>query len=141
MEDRVTFEASNRSRLVINIVPLVDIVFLLLIFFMLASSFLKQEAIELRLPGPEQVAAPSEDFILVGVEVDGSLTLNGVGLPLDRLMGEIKTLLASDPAQPVTIWAVREVPVQRVVQVMDRARGAGAKNIGVVTKGAPAIAK
>lgn len=131
-EGWLRFERRRRAPLGINIVPLVDVVFLLLVFFMLASSFMREEAIELR---PPAGAPADEDGIAVSVSPDGGVTLGGKPLDLDRLEEELRKEIAGDPDRAVAIRAAREVPVQRFLEVLDRVRTAGSRNVQIVAPG------
>ncbi|MFQ5705789.1 MAG: ExbD/TolR family protein, partial [Gemmatimonadales bacterium] len=118
----------------INITPLIDVVFLLLIFFMLATSFLEPQAFILQLPEERRSVASNKANIVVDITGDGGIELKGVAVPLDRLTAGISDLIAAGPERPVWIRAERQVPVQRTVDVMDRIRAAGTKKINFVTR-------
>ncbi|MFQ5658376.1 MAG: ExbD/TolR family protein [Candidatus Methylomirabilales bacterium] len=134
LEEHLHFRGGRRSRLPINITPLIDVVFLLLIFFMLATSLLEPQAFILQLPEERRDVVSNKANIVVDIAVDGGIKLKGVRVPLDRLTARIGALIAGDPERPVWIRAERQVPVQRTVDVMDRIRAAGSKNIKFVTR-------
>jgi len=133
----ISFEADQRPRQGIGIAPLIDIVFLLLIFFMLATSFAEDESIELGLPGPATTALPDppppspDETLVVAVRPDGRITLNGLRLGIDQLDRELMGRLAGRPGLGVTVSADTEVPVQTLISVMDRVRGAGVVDINL----------
>lgn len=133
-EEYLQFRGNRRLRLAINITPLIDVVFLLLIFFMLTTSFLEPQALVLQLPEAKRSAPPTKDSIVVDIALDGAVKLNGAVLSLDSLTARIRSLVAGDPDPSVWIRAERKVPVQRTVDVMDRIRAAGSKNIKFVTR-------
>lgn len=137
LEPQYHIERSSRSRLAINFAPLIDVVFLLLVFFMLTTSFLEPEAVTLRLSGETRPAPPGVENIVVEVSSDGGLKLMGSALPLEQLTAQIGLLIASDANRAVSIRAERDVPVQRTIQVMDHVRAAGSENIKFITRVAP----
>lgn len=114
--------AVSRSRRRISLTPLIDVVFILLVFFMLESSFLKIRAIELALPNPgsQPVLQPSRvDLLSSGmVRVDGATVSRAEWLTVLQGRGEpatLSVLLSSEPA----------VPLQTLVTVMDQLKQAG----------------
>ncbi len=134
-EEHLHFEGSGRTKLAINIAPLIDVVFLLLIFFMLTTSFLEEEAIVLQLPSASTKALPATDRIVVTIDADGSIKLNDESLPLDSLGDRINTLLREDTyGQSIAILAERSVPVQWTIDVMDKIRAGGSDKIKFLTR-------
>ena len=134
----ISFDAEERPREGIGIAPLIDVVFLLLIFFMLATSFAENESIELGLPGSAETAGAettpgtTEEPLVVAVRSDGGITLDGLRLEAGQLGPELRGRLAGRPGVPVTVSADAAVPVQTLVSVMDRIRGAGVVDINLM---------
>ncbi len=128
-ESHWQFGGDRRKRLVVNVAPLIDIVFLLLVFFMLTTSFLERHAVALRLP--EAATTPSENKpIILRVFADGRFgdadhrILSPVQLGL-LAIGELE----ADPQRRFRIASDRQAPVQATLEVMDILRGAGVKNL------------
>ncbi|NOY72491.1 MAG: biopolymer transporter ExbD, partial [Gammaproteobacteria bacterium] len=88
------FEGRARIHSHLDIAPLIDIVFLLLVFFMLTSTFLVPEAIELELPESSSAAVTEITPITVALNASGELTLNGKPIQLEALRLAIKPLIA-----------------------------------------------
>ena len=76
-DDHLHFEGYSRTPLSVNVTPLIDVVFLLLVFFMLATSFLEEEALILRLAAGPAAAAKPVETIVVEAHADRSVRLNG----------------------------------------------------------------
>lgn len=129
--EHLHFERSGRTPLAINVTPLIDCVFLLLVFFMLTTSFLEEQAVILYVS--QGRAVPGEQ-IVVDIETDGSISLQGEPVALDQLSGRVRPLLATVKGGAVSIRAKNNVPVQRTVQVMDKIRDAGSDNIKFLTR-------
>lgn len=127
------FADHNRQRPKLNIAPLIDVVFLLLIFFMLAGSFVERTAIDLSIPSNQTPTSATGEPLVVDVGPSGRLALNGLALTLDQLGPELIARAAGDVDCAVTIRAKASVPVQDLVSVMDRVRGTGFKKIRLAT--------
>ncbi len=127
------FSGRLRSKQELNVAPLIDVVFLLLIFFMLASTFIKPEAIDLMLEGSSTVGGSAEEMLNIEVVVDGTIRLNGLRLSMPQLETELASRIQGDQTRPVTIKAAAEVPVKTLVNIMDRVRAAGTNNLRLAT--------
>ncbi len=126
------FADRERPRPRMNIAPLIDVVFLMLIFFMLTSTFIDTTSIDLSMSrsGP---SAGAGDMLLVDVRRDGELRLNGLTLGLDDLGPELAARAGAKVDTPVALRAEARVPVQRLVAVMDSIQGVGMSNIRLAT--------
>ena len=123
------FARRQRSRQELNVAPLIDVVFLLLIFFMLASTFIEPNAVDISLSGGNAQTVTTLDPLIVEVTTDGSVRLNGLRLSFEQLTIEIAARINGDPSRVVTIMADAETPVQKLIQVMDQVRSAGTNNL------------
>ena len=115
----------------ISLTPLIDVVFILLVFFMLASSFLDWRAIELDAPGKAAAAPSMEGALLVELRPDG-LRLSGETLELDALAARVAERLATKPDQRVLVKPAPGVVLQRAVAVLDRLTAAGARDLSLI---------
>lgn len=109
----------------IGLVPLIDVVFILLLFFMLATNFQRTGAIELDAAGESNVGAQSEIkwiFVQVGIS---DIRVDGESVRVDLLGREVQTRLAQLSDAQVLVSAPDEVAIQRVVTVMDILRDSG----------------
>ena len=127
------FSGRPRTKQELNVAPLIDVVFLLLIFFMLASTFIKPEAIDLMLEGSSTGSSSAEEMLNIEVVIDGTIRLNGLRLSMSQLETELASRIQGDQTRPVTIKAEAEVPVQTLVSIMDRVRAAGTNNLRLAT--------
>ena len=128
------FEGRSRIRAHLDIAPLIDIVFLLLVFFMLTSTFLFTEAIDLELPeaGSASVAPPSP--VSISIDRQGTIHLDGVVVPLGRLRSRVAVLIEQTPELPVILKSDARTEVQRLIEVMDEIRAAGGSNIALAAQ-------
>jgi biopolymer transport protein ExbD len=131
------FRRQSRNEEEINLTPLIDVVFLLLIFFMVSTTFTKEGHLQLTLPeasGQPPTEAPQKIEVIISPQ--GGFALNGQQLinnQLDTLMAAIKKLAISDKKTPFVVTADATVPYQNVVTVMDAAGKTGFTNIQITT--------
>ncbi len=133
---RIDTETHGPSELVLELTPLIDVVFLLLIFFMLATTFLDPEReIDLDLPeASSSLAADTEDDeLIINVMRDGRLKLGEHSIDRDGLLAELRRAARRDPATSVTIRGDRKVTHDVIVGVMDACGQAGLRNLAVGT--------
>ena len=116
----------------INLAPLVDIVFLLVIFFMVSSTFITPETgLPIDLPQATSGEARPEGAPTVVVQADGQVFWKGDPIDDASLLASLRAELAQDPVGTVILRADRKTPHGRAVQVMDVIRRAGAKRVAV----------
>jgi len=119
----------------INITPFTDIILVLLIIFMIAAPGLLNTGLDIQLPGSSKSAKYSGDKILVGMDAQGGLYLNGKQIAPGELKGKIAELL-KDKDQDVVLNADVASLHGRVVETLDLIKETGAKKIfvGVIPK-------
>jgi len=120
----------------LNLTPMIDVVFLLLIFFMLASTFMDPERdINLDLPTSSEAGTLTEETedLVVNVMQDGSTMLDGAILDDSGLISAFRQAAAKDPEVQVTIRGDRLTAHQNIVKVMDYCGIAGLSNLAIST--------
>lgn len=124
----------------LNLVPMIDVVLVLLIFFMIATSLRRESALELRLPEASGLPMPGDVTMLdVSIDAEGRYAVNGQALdPVDAatLKERLKTL-AGGRALPLTLRADGRTPHQAVVTVLDVAGQLGLQQLTIATVNAP----
>lgn len=123
-----------RKRL-LSLTPLIDVVFILLLFFMLASSFVEWRAIGLNVPKAERGRGPDQPSLRVRLTGDGGLYLNGDAVTLKSLGQRIQPVLRRNAEQPVAVLPESGVPLQRLVSVLDSVTAAGGRNLSLFQGG------
>ena len=126
-----TFRTPAPRRFPVGLTALVDVVFILLVFFMLASSFLEWRAVELKLPAEAAVGAPDEPVLVVSIADDGALRLDGERIAVAELGVHLHRRLADDPARSVLVRAAGRVPLQRTIAVLEAVSDAGGRNVSL----------
>ncbi|HEY9032048.1 MAG TPA: biopolymer transporter ExbD [Kangiella sp.] len=131
------WQNKKKEELQLNLTPLIDVVFLLLIFFMISTSFKKETKISLDLPEANgEIAEKLPEVIEISINKDGEVFVNGEGL-INRQLETIKdaiTQVANDPATPLVINADAQAPYQSVISVMDAAGQVGFNNLTLATQ-------
>ena len=123
------------EELVLNLTPLIDVVFLLLVFFMLTTTFLDPEReLEIDLPQAESGAVAEEDReLVINVFEDGRITLSGDTVDPNALRQRLEQAATKDPETAVTIRGDKKVQHGDIVGVLDACGLAGLYNLSVGT--------
>lgn len=127
------FERIRRRHTHIDIAPLVDMVFLLLLFFMLTYRVVAEHGIEVSLPESENSQIQDMAEIEIIVDANGDLYVNNTQINLDQLLGALNRLFSSKE-QPLIIQADRQAHVGILVDIMDAARSSGFLNISILSQ-------
>lgn len=114
----------RRSRALISLTPLIDVVFILLIFLMLVSSFIDRKALEIRMGGAGNVSAVNSDRqkFQLRLRAGGRAALDGVEFHLSDTGRTLRTAVGRRQAAVVLIRSEAGVDLQTVVSVMSAAR-------------------
>ena len=131
------FQVRQGDAFSIPLTPLIDVVFLLLLFFMLTTTFSQLDFLKIQLPRGEAEAAGTEVRINLAIDAMGDYYLNGQLLPDDpeALAAQLHLALADQPDAAVYVYAHALTPHQSVVYLMAQARGQGVQQIRVATLG------
>jgi biopolymer transport protein ExbD len=124
---------SKRS-LILNITSLIDVLFLLLIFFMISTTFLSTPAIKLELPKAKNADPVRQNPIVVYVDPSGQAYLNDEPVDMGLLSAAISAQLADSDDKAVVLKADSQVSHGAVVEIMDIVKGAGARRLVVSTQ-------
>lgn len=128
------FEGRRKASQVPNLTPLIDVVFLLLIFFMLTSHFMREEAIPLALPTAESGAPLTDDTLQIVLDAQGHILLGGDIIGPDALEGRLCQELQGRSIKKIRIRGDRGASLGITVNVLDAARKAGAEGVDIVTQ-------
>lgn len=123
------FSPPARSRITIPLTALIDIVFLLLIYFLLASNFVTQEGIGIDLPKVKSVGLSSPRLNVVTVDKEGRFFFDKAMVDDRLLLDTLRTRLRLSSDRDVIIRADRKVLYDRVIKAMDIARQAGGEKL------------
>jgi len=128
------FERGKRIRIHLDIAPLIDIVLLLLIFFMLTSNFIMQPGIKITLPKAKTSKPQKEENIIVFITEDNEIYLNERKISIDELKDTLEEKLKKVQKKTVILKADEKINLGLAVQVMDIAKEAKAENLVISTE-------
>lgn len=130
----MNFRRHSREEPEINIISMVDVVLVILLFFMVTTTFTKQSILRLDLPAARQTAAVPKAPITVDIDAAGRLALNGQALSAGELRQRLAALARQDSNQVLLLRADRNTIQQHVVTVLDAARQAGLLRVSIATQ-------
>jgi len=113
---------------------LIDIVFLLLIYFLLTTNFLVDEGIKIKLPQAKASSPQTEEVITVYVDEHGRAYLREREVPLTELLDRLREMIGAEKDRLVVVRADRSVILNHAVKVMDIAKAAGAGRLSLATE-------
>jgi len=118
----------------IDIGPMIDIVFILLIFFMVTTTFVKDMKLELERPKASSALAVSSKAIRLFIDQAGNTYMDGEPVRLWLIQSKLRDLLSTSTSKIVLVVTDEGVSAGKLVEVVDQARLAGAESVGVATK-------
>lgn len=121
---RLERPAQPRRRL-IGLTPLIDVVFILLLFFMLASTLTRPQAVPLAAPHSEPARHDRQPALLLRIQADGRLDLNGEPVAADALPALLRERLRETPDLRVLVQPDDAVPLQMTLRLFDQLADAG----------------
>ena len=116
-----------------DLMPLIDMVFILLIFFLLTSTAI-QPAVDVALPETDYGETKIATSIVVSILADGTLLINGNRVPEELFLPVLESQYREQPDAELTIQADRQVPFGRVVEIMDLSKQAGAEEVSFLVE-------
>ena len=121
---------TRRKRFQIDMAPLIDVVFLLLIFFMLTFA-IQGQGLAISLPEGEETEKGEKD-IIVKIDRNNNIRLNGTPIQIDSLRGALKEELLSHSGKLVVIDSAPKAKYELFTRVLDVSREAGAENFSII---------
>lgn len=118
----------------IDISPLIDVVFLLLIFFIVTTVFVKETGVEISKPRAATSADLDRQAILIAITAESRVWQGGREIGQDGVRAVVAALLEETPETPVIIRADAATPTQATVSVIDSAKLAGATSVSLATE-------
>ena len=117
----------------VDISPLIDMVFILLIFFMVSTTFVKDMKLDLNRPSASSATTASTKAIRLYIDNAGDTYLDGQPIQVWVIQSRLRELLSGSGESSVLVVTDDQVPAGRLVEVVDQARRAGAEDVGVAT--------
>ena len=122
---------SNEST--VDLTPMIDMTFILLIFFMVSTTFVKDMKIDLERPGAQTTTVASTKAVRLYIDRQGETYLDGEPIRSWVIQSRVRDLLRGMTQKSVLVVTDANVPSQKLIDVVDAARLAGAEDVGVAT--------
>ncbi|MCE3025488.1 MULTISPECIES: biopolymer transporter ExbD [unclassified Salinicola] len=113
----------------IDLTPMLDVVFIMLIFFIVTTSFIKESGVEIERPQSSEATARPDTQVLVAITQDGAVWVDGEAVDAHRVGAKVAALVSGDGS--VVVQADRRSTTGLLLEVMDRIRQAGVDNVAV----------
>ena len=127
------YQKEEKELISINITPLIDIVFLLLVFFMLATSFIQKSTIEVNLSGEKTIEVDNKkNNVVLILNKKGLIYLNNKLINISNIKNERSNIVKKNPKYNISINSHKTIPVQKVIRLIEEVRLAGTDNIKLV---------
>ncbi|MCW8878350.1 MAG: biopolymer transporter ExbD [Kangiellaceae bacterium] len=126
------FEEEDDSE--INMTPMLDVVFIMLIFFIVTASFVKQTGVEVNRPEAKTATKKEQANILVAITPTNEIWIDKRRIDPERVQANIERLHAENPQGTVVIQADEKATTDVLVKVMDAARSAGVYDVSLATE-------
>ena len=118
----------------IDMTPMLDIVFIMLIFFIVTTSFVKESGIDVNRPSAQTAERKERGNIIVSISANGEIWIDKRTIDIRAVRANIARLHAENPLGSVIIAADRETKTHVLVEVMDQIRLAGITNAAIATE-------
>ena len=122
---------ANKKTLELNIAPLIDMVFILLIFFLVTTSFVKETGVDISRPAATTAVAKTQSTILIGITKDNTVHLDRREIDVRAVRANVERAMAENPEGAVVIVADKDSRTGLVIEVMDACKLAGAENVSI----------
>ncbi|MFW7377728.1 MAG: ExbD/TolR family protein [Oligoflexus sp.] len=131
---RARFKKRSEDEAGIDMTPMLDIVFIMLIFFIVTTSFVKESGIDVNRPSAATTVQKERANILIAITDNGDIWLQKRQIDLRSVRANIEKLHAENPEGSVVIQADKGAKTGTLIQVMDQIRLAGVANVSIAAK-------
>lgn len=131
---RLTRPSRNREDAQIDLTSMLDIVFIMLIFFIVTSSFVRESGVEVNRPQASHAVSQKDTGIFIAITSANDIYIDKRIVDTERVQATIEHMLVDQPDAALVIQADEHAYNGTVVKVMDAAKGAGVKNIALAAE-------
>ncbi len=118
----------------VDLTPMLDIVFIMLIFFIVTSTFVRESGIEVDKPQATNVVNQKDVGIFIAVTADNDVYIDKKMVDIERVQAGLEAMLLDKPESSLVIQADERAFSGTVIQVMDAAKGAGIEKIAIAAE-------
>ncbi|MDF1588504.1 MAG: biopolymer transporter ExbD [Gammaproteobacteria bacterium] len=118
----------------VNMTPLIDMVFILLIFFIVTTSFVKETGVDISRPSAKTAVQKELANILIAIKPNGEVWMDGRQIEQRAVRANVERMHAENPEGSVIILADKEAKTGLLIEVMDQARLAGVANVSIAAE-------
>ena len=118
----------------IDLTPMLDVVFIMLIFFIVTTSFVKEAGIEVNQPSAQTTQSQDKNNILIAISPEGEVWLDKQVIDIRAIRANVERLRAASPESAVVIQADEQARTGILVKVMDQVRMAGVENVAIAAQ-------
>ncbi len=122
---------TKKNTLELNLAPLIDMVFILLIFFLVTTSFVKETGVDISRPAAATAVSKTGSTILIGITKDNTIHMDKREIDMRAVRANVERAIAENPEADVVIVADKESRTGLVITVMDNCKLAGADNVSL----------
>ncbi|HFE37097.1 MAG TPA: biopolymer transporter ExbD [Gammaproteobacteria bacterium] len=133
------YRNTREEEVAVDISPLIDMVFILLIFFMVTTTFVKDMKLELDRPSAASATTASTKALRVFIDKYGDIYVDNQPVRIYSLQSKLRDMLRASTDKSVLVVTDENVVAKRVLEVVDQTRLAGATDVGVATEQAPRL--
>ncbi len=134
MFDDYSFLGNNNTSATIDMGPLIDMVFILLIFFIVTTNFTRQTGVDVTKPKAESAVSQGKKTIMIGITREGTIHMYGRQMDLERLESLVEEEVTRNPETSIVIVSDKEANIGMAVEVMDKCNLAGAKKVSIAAE-------
>lgn len=131
MRNQIANIMQDEEESTIDMTPMLDVVFIMLIFFIVTASFVKEAGIDVNRPDAPTAVSKPRATILVAINEKGEVWMNKRRIDIRAVQANIERLKAENPQGSVVIQADEKAQVEILVKVMDASRAAGAYDVSI----------
>jgi biopolymer transport protein ExbD len=131
---RLGRQRTTQDEAQVDLTSMLDIVFIMLIFFIVTSSFVKESGVEVNRPQATHATEQKQAGIFVAITASNDIFIDQRQVDIERVQASLEHLISENPTRSLVIQADKLAFNGTVVQVMDAAKGAGIANIALATE-------
>ncbi len=118
----------------VNLTPLIDMVFILLIFFLVTASFTKESGIDVNRPQAHTAVRQEQGNLIIAIDKNGEIWIDNQHVDIRTIRAHVEHLQAQNPEGTVIILADKKTETGATIDVMDQVRLAGVSNVAIAAE-------